>query len=132
MRPEATSICGLKLLVMLRCLVGGGSALQAAPQPLEPHVEISEQSRQRSDPTRATRTSQLTHLAAALTKPPDLFPSFPPLFFVFLFFFQAAVSDSPSQGSEGGSWEDWAPADDKWRELLKNDPFAKSSLGGDV
>jgi len=124
---------------MLRCVFGCSSVLQAAPQPVEPHVETSEQSRQRSDPTRATRTSQLTHPAsqlthpaAALTKPPDLFSMLhcSPLFF--FSFFQAAVSDSPSQGSEGGSWEDWAPADDKWRELLKNDPFAKSSLGGDV
>jgi len=42
-----------------------------------------------------------------------------------------AVAATPS-GDEGGEWEDWAPADDKWRELLKNDPFAKSAMGGDI
>jgi len=42
---------------------------------------------------------------------------------------KAAVKPS---GEEGGSWDDWAPADDKWRELLKNDPFAKNAMGGDV
>lgn len=37
-----------------------------------------------------------------------------------------------SSSGEGSEWEDWAPADDKWRLLLKNDPFAKSAMGGDV
>ena len=44
---------------------------------------------------------------------------------------KAKEAPMPS-GEEGGSWEDWAPADDKWRELLKNDPFAKSAMGGEV
>ena len=44
---------------------------------------------------------------------------------------QEAAVQTPS-GDEGGSWEDWAPADDKWRELLKNDPFAKSAMGGEI
>lgn len=44
----------------------------------------------------------------------------------------AQGSSSSSSKAASGSWEDWAPADDKWRELLKNDPFAKSALGGEV
>ena len=44
---------------------------------------------------------------------------------------KAKEAPMPS-GEEGGSWEDWAPADDKWRQLLKNDPFAKSAMGGEV
>jgi len=41
------------------------------------------------------------------------------------------AAEKPS-GEEGGTWDDWAPADDKWRMLLKNDPFAKNAMGGDV
>ena len=44
----------------------------------------------------------------------------------------AQGSSSSSSKAASGLWEDWAPADDKWRELLKNDPFAKSALGGEV
>lgn len=76
---------------MLRFVVGGSSALQAAPSAPRTtcrNIEISEQSRYGSDPTRATRTSQLTHLTAALTKPPDLFPLFFPTFLFSPYFFR--------------------------------------------
>lgn len=46
---------------------------------------------------------------------------------------RAAPEAASSQtGDEGGDWESWAPADEKWRELLKNDPFAKSAMGRDI
>lgn len=45
---------------------------------------------------------------------------------------QAPVAGAPQTGDEGGDWESWAPADEKWRELLKNDPFAKSAMGRDI
>jgi len=45
---------------------------------------------------------------------------------------EAETAAAKPSGDEGGTWEDWAPADDKWRMLLKNDPFAKNAMGGDV
>ena len=45
---------------------------------------------------------------------------------------QAPEAASSQTGDEGGDWESWAPADEKWRELLKNDPFAKSAMGRDI